>query len=131
MPWPIVDARLISLDWVNGGNPPSDSLNAAANTGVNAVSTGLYALLGAELCRITKDTSYCDRTLTSLVWLDNHLVSPSGLIWDGITGDACKVTEWTFTCESSSAHFTQMDDRFDKTLYGTTLTHSQITPAYT
>lgn len=68
---------------------------------INAVSTGLYALLGAELCVITKDNDkYLTRSYLSAQWLDNHMVTPEGLLVDNINGADCKVTDWKFTCES-------------------------------
>lgn len=27
------------------------------------------------------------------------MVGPDGLLWDGLGGGSCKVTDWTFTCE--------------------------------
>ena len=66
---------------------------------VNAVSSGLYALLGAELCRVTGDQTYCEIAYRSMQWIDRFLVEPSGLVYDHINGSSCVVTNWTFTCE--------------------------------
>lgn len=84
---------------MNGGNPASDSLNAAAHDSLNAVSSGNHALLGAELCRVTGDMSYCDKALTSIQWVTNHLVSPDGFVYDNLKAKDCAITKWVFTCE--------------------------------
>lgn len=90
----------LTTDWVNGGNPTSEGLNPAAHSSVNAVSTGNFALLGAELCRVTKDMSYCHRSYESAQWLDRHMKADDGYLVDNINGKDCHVTDWKFTCES-------------------------------
>lgn len=89
------------VDWVNGGEAVLDPghLDAKNNPHVNAVSTGNYALLGVELCRITGDMSYCERSYKNAQWLDNHMVNPEGLLWDNYNGIDCHLQDWTFTCE--------------------------------
>lgn len=76
----------------------------AASTGLNAVSTGLYSLLSAELCQVNRaQTEYCDKAYRSMQWLDRHLVAPDGLLWDNLSGKSCKVQReegWKFTCET-------------------------------
>lgn len=90
----------LKVDWVNGGNPdPNDQFQAADHPGVNAVSTGNFALAGTELCRVTKDMKYCDRSYENVWWLDRHMKSDKGTLWDGIDGQTCKVTDWQFTCQ--------------------------------
>jgi hypothetical protein len=95
--------QLISLDWVNGGPQSFEPgfFDAASNPNVNAVSTGNYALLSVELCRLTGDMSYCDRAYQNAWWLDNHMVSPSGLLWDNYNGTDCTLQNNTWTCKSS------------------------------
>jgi predicted alpha-1,6-mannanase (GH76 family) len=68
---------------------------------VDAVSTGLFALLSAQLCEISEDLAYCASAYTSAQWLDNHMVRPDGLLWDGLAAGSCKVTDWTFTCRQT------------------------------
>lgn len=68
------------------------------NQGLASVSTGNYALLSAELCRVTGNTTYCDYALTSLQWLDNLLMQSSGLVNDGINAD-CTYTGGPLTCK--------------------------------
>lgn len=84
------------IDWVNGlpGHP-----DQAKDGNVNAVSTGLHSLLSAELCQITKDQKYCTSAYISAQWQDRHMVQPNGLLYDGIKGGSCEITDWTFTCE--------------------------------
>lgn len=89
----------LTVDWVNGGNPAGDSLNAAAQSTINAVSTGTHALLGAELCRITNDTGYCDKALASAQWLDRHMIAHDGYLFDNLDLKTCAITDWKFTCE--------------------------------
>ena len=88
-------------DWQNG-DPSKANDDAAKNTHVCAVSTGGFALLGAELCSITKDNKYCDAAKASLAWLDSFMVIPDGgskgLLWDTIDADTCETIKWTFTC---------------------------------
>ena len=95
----------LMADWVNGGNPTPEGVNAAAHPSVNAVSTGNFALLGAELCRVTKDMSYCDRSYESANWLDRHMKASDGYLVDNINGKDCHVTDWKFTCTSKASQY--------------------------
>ncbi|ORX35268.1 glycosyl hydrolase family 76-domain-containing protein [Kockovaella imperatae] len=82
--------------WMNGA-PMDPNQGGAGDPDVNAVSSGLFALLGAELCRITGDQVYCDRAYEAIQWIDRFLVRPDGLIYDHINGTSCEVKDWTFT----------------------------------
>ena len=91
-------SEILMADWKNG-NPTDPNEDGNTNAGVNAVSTGLYALTAATLCRIKSDTAYCDKAFSSLGWLDRHMVNDKGLLWDNLNGKDCKLTDWVFTCE--------------------------------
>ena len=104
----IVEESLRS-DWRNGVPGDAAEADATNDPAVNAVSTGLYAWLGAELCRETKDQSYCTNAYNSVWWLDRFMVNPDGLLWDHIAGDTCEVTDWTFTCRSSSPFWVRFE----------------------
>ena len=93
----------IPVDWRNGGVPPrSPGINdAAQQPDVNAVSTGNYGLLSAELCRVTGDMKYCDRAYENAQWIDRHMVDPTdNLLWDHLNGTSCALADYKFTCES-------------------------------
>ena len=78
--------------------------NAANQPDVNAVSTGNYGLLGAELCRVTGDMKYCDRAYENVWWMDRHMVDPeTNLIWDHLNGTSCALANYTFTCECNTS----------------------------
>jgi hypothetical protein len=91
---------VLTSDWVNGGLPAYEPgyFDAASNPNVNAVSTGNYGLLSVELCRLTGNMSYCDRAYQNALWLDNHMVSPDGLLWDNYNGSDCQLQNTTWTC---------------------------------
>lgn len=95
-------AKLI-LDWMNGVPMlMAPGLGGEADPSVNAVSSGLYGLLGAELCRVTGNQVFCEMAYSAMQWIDRFLVNPEdGLIWDHINGTSCEVTNWTFTCRRS------------------------------
>lgn len=63
------------------------------------MSTGNFALLGADLCRVTKDMNYCDRSYENVWWIDRQLKNDKGMIYDGLEGTTCKITDWQFTCK--------------------------------
>jgi len=89
--------------WQNGGVPPTDNGGeaVASQPDVNSVSTGLYALLSAELCKVTGTTSYCDRAYKSMRWIDDHMLNPANnLLWDHLNATNCALSDYTFTCES-------------------------------
>lgn len=44
--------------------------------------------------------SYCDRAYQTAWWLDDHMVSPEGLLWDNYNGTDCQLQNTTWTCES-------------------------------
>ena len=77
------------VDWMSVPDSPD----------VNAVSTGNYGLLAVELCRLTGDMKYCDRTTETAQWLDNHMVNPEGLLWDHYNGKNCELKDWVLTCK--------------------------------
>jgi len=64
--------------------------------GINAVSTGLFASLAAELAFIHSNSTYAKQAAISLEWIDNMLLQPNGLVADHIDG-ACTLTDWLFT----------------------------------
>ena len=73
--------------------------NTAVGSGLNAVSTGNFALLAAELCRITGDQKkYCEPAVESMRFLDDHLLMQDGLLKDHIGSDSCQGEDWRFTC---------------------------------
>jgi len=82
---------MLMVDWMNVPDSPD----------VNAVSTGNYALLAAELCRLTKDMKYCDRAYESAKWLDDHMVNPEGILMDHYNGKNCELKDWLLTCEQN------------------------------
>lgn len=98
-----VALRSQCADWQNGTpNLTTDdpfAMQAASQPNINAVSTGLHALLGAELCRLTKNTTYCDYASSSMHWIDRVLLSPNHLIDDNVNGSTCKRVPHQFTCE--------------------------------
>lgn len=83
-------------DWQNGCPSAPD---AQENPNVNAVSTGLYALVGASLCRLTGNMTYCDRAYASLQWIDRILRDDQGLIYDHIIGTSCELVSWLYACQ--------------------------------
>jgi hypothetical protein len=91
---------------VNGGPQSFEPgfFDAASNPNVNAVSTGNYALLSVELCRLTGDMDYCDRAYQNAWWLDDHMVSPEGLLWDNYNGTDCTLQNNTWTCKRHSTN---------------------------
>ena len=95
---------MTSVDWVNGGIPPATPLteNAARNSHVNAVSTGNYALLASDLCRVTGNMTYCEYASSAAEWVDRHMLDPdTHLVWDHLNGTTCEVMTKAWTCEPS------------------------------
>jgi hypothetical protein len=84
----------LMVDWKNAPDSPE----------VNAVSTGNYGLLAAELCRLTKEDEYCETAKISAQWLDNHMVNPEGILMDHYNGKTCELKDWLLTCE----HYIEM-----------------------
>jgi predicted alpha-1,6-mannanase (GH76 family) len=86
----LAEFKLI-IDWKNAPDSPE----------VNAVSTGNYGLLAAELCRLTKEDKYCETAKISAQWLDNHMVNPEGILMDHYNGKNCELKDWLLTCEQN------------------------------
>lgn len=84
-------------------SPPADrpAWRNSGKTNVNAVSTGLFALMAAKVCQHLKDKNYCNHGYLAAQWLDRHMVTSGGLLVDNIGPSNCKITDWKFTCESS------------------------------
>ena len=95
-----LNLALLITDWMNGvPTETAPGLGGQGDPDVNAVSSGLYGLLGAELCRITGNQVYCSLAYSSMQWIDRFLVTSDGLVWDHINGTSCEIKNWTFTCE--------------------------------
>ncbi|KAF4633100.1 hypothetical protein G7Y89_g5026 [Cudoniella acicularis] len=62
-----------------------------ANSGLNAISTGLFAQVGAWLYAITGDTQYLGPSLSALGWLQRMMLDPAtGILHiDSYTMDGC------------------------------------------
>ncbi|MFC8596929.1 glycoside hydrolase family 76 protein [Isoptericola sp. NPDC057191] len=65
----------------------------------NTPANGPLAILGARLARRTGDEAYLDRALTTVAWLEEHLVGPDGFVEDGMgrEGGTDVDTHWRFT----------------------------------
>ena len=86
------------VDWENGapastGSTASEDQGAATNGYINSIATGLFANLGAQLCRVTQNTTYCDYAYNSAQWLDRFTVNSDGLVIDGLTGPTCTLSD--------------------------------------
>lgn len=63
---------------------------AAADPQIDSGSTVGYALLSAKLCRITNDTSYCDRAYDAMQFFDRFFLDPeTGFARGHIDGNNC------------------------------------------
>ncbi|KAF8604641.1 endo-1,6-alpha-mannosidase [Ceratobasidium sp. AG-I] len=82
--------------------------NKAADTGMNAITTGLYMTLSAYLAEATGDSKYTAAAILSANWIKNHRYQTSThLVLDSLNAVDCSTSADSFTFTYNSGKFVE------------------------
>ncbi|KAI6707997.1 glycosyl hydrolase [Diplocarpon mali] len=95
--------------------------SSQSQSGLNAISTGLYAQVGAWLWALTGDQAFRGPTDSALGWLQRKMLDPKTgvMVVDGLTPDGCKPNPGALTYNTgvyigalTSMYMTSRDARY-------------------